>query len=167
MSEESNQTGAGCGLAAYALVLLGVCLAGVLGIVFSTLNLLSQEPEEISQLVHGSEVQVWRLQPMRDAGVLDLTEVPLAWHDESPMRDGTTVCALRPGEVVRVAEGTATRMGFGQISSVNITPGEPGRFQVIISGSPQEITCHFGATEGGDRFAQQLLQEHDRATQSD
>ncbi len=167
MSEESNQIGAGCGLAAYALVLLGVCLAGVLGIVFSTLNLLNQEPEEVSQLVHGSEVQVWRLQPMRDAGVLDLTEVPLAWHDESPMRDGTTVCALRPGEVVRVAEGTATQMGFGQISSVNITPGEPGYFQVIISGSPQDITCHFGATEGGDRFAQQLLQEHDRATQSD
>ena len=39
MSEESNHTGAGCGLAAYALVLLGVCLAGVLGVVFSTLNL--------------------------------------------------------------------------------------------------------------------------------
>ena len=131
MSDEESQYGAGCGLAAYALILLGVCLVGVLGIVFSTMNLLSQQPAEISQLVHGSEVQVWRLQPMREADVLSLTEVPLAWHDESPQRDGTTVCALRPGELVRVAGGSAERMGFDQITQVKLEAGEPGQFLVI------------------------------------
>ena len=104
---------------------------------------------------------------MRDAGVLELTEVPLAWHDESPRRDGTTVCALRPGELVRVQDGSATRLGFAQISEVSLAPGEPDRFLVIAKGKSTDITCHFGASEGGDRFATQLLKARDEAVQSD
>jgi hypothetical protein len=149
------------------MVLLGICLIGVLGIVFSTLNLLSSEPEEISGLVHGSEVQIWRLQPMREAGMLELTEVPLAWHDESPRRDGTTVCALRPTEVVRVEAGAGQRLRFDQLLDVELHLTPEGGITVVAVGPQTRIPCHFGPTEGGDRFATQLLQEQSRAAQSD
>jgi hypothetical protein len=149
------------------MVLLGVCLVGVLGIVFSTLNLLRSEPEEISGLVHGSEVQMWRLQPMREAGLLDLTEVPLAWHDESPRRDGTTICALRPTEVVRVEAGAGQRLRFDQLLDIELSPISDGGITVVAVGPQTRISCHFGPAEGGDRFATQLLQERSRAAQSD
>ena len=45
--------------------------------------------------------------------------------------------------------------------------GEPGQFLVIAVSESQSITCYFGQNEGGDRFANQLLQEKDRANQSD
>jgi hypothetical protein len=166
VGQEQKQTAAGCGLAAYALLLLGLCLVGVLGIVASTLNLLSQGPDEVSKLVHGSEVQVWRLQPMRDAGALELTEVPLAWHDESRMRDGSTVCALRSGELVRVEEGQAQQLRFDEIKEVQLQVASERELNVLVSGSQVQITCHFGPGEGGERLAQQLLQESDTA-QSD
>ena len=142
-------------------------MVGVLGIVFSTLNLLNSEPEEISGLVHGSEVQIWRLQPMRDAGLLELTEVPMAWHDESPRRDGTTICALRPAEVVRIEAGAGQQLRFDQLLDVELSTTPDGGITVVAVGPQARITCHFGPSEGGDRFATQLLQERDRAAQSD
>jgi hypothetical protein len=106
--------------------------------------------------VHGSEVQVWRLQPLRDAGLLELTEVPLAWHDESPRRDGTTVCALRSASVVRLHQGHAQQMDFSQISDIATAANADGRAVVTISGPGDPIGCIFGPTEGAGRFARQL-----------
>jgi hypothetical protein len=168
VSEESNQTGAGCGLAAYALILLGLCLVGVLGIVLSTMNLINQQPDEISRLVHGSEVPVWRLQPMREAGALELTEVPLAWHDESPYRDGTTVCALRPGTLVRVESGTATSLRFENIVELEVTRDDTtGRATITAVGPTHNVACHFMPKEGGDKFFQQLRTESDKVAGTD
>ncbi len=159
MSEQGSTTGAGCGLAAYAIVLLGICLIGLVGIVLSTVNLLSMEAESLSQLVHGSEVPVWRLQPMRDAGVLELTEVPLAWHDESPERDGSTVCALRASSVVRVHGGEAQELDFLEIQDVSAEVSQDTVATVTVTGGAAPLLCHFGPGEGAERFVRQLEQE--------
>ena len=99
--------------------------------------------------------------------MLELTEVPLAWHDESPRRDGTTVCALRPTEVVRVEAGAGQRLRFDQLLDVELHLTPEGGITVVAVGPQTRIPCHFGPTEGGDRFATQLLQEQSRAAQSD
>ena len=159
MSENESSTRAGCGLAAYALVLLGVCVIGVLGIVFSTLNILHTAPDSVSELVHGSEVQVWRLQPMRIAGALELTEVPLAWHDESPMRDGTTVCALRTVGVTRVEDGEAVLIAYDAIKDIEAIESAPTSVEIRITGAESTFGCHFGPREGADGFIRQLSAE--------
>jgi len=158
MSNEASDTGAGCGLAAYAMVLLGVCLVGVAGIILSSMALLTADPEGTSQLVHGSEISVWRLQPMRDAGVLDLTEVPKAWHDESPMRDGTEICALRAEGLVQVSQGTATQLSFARITPPTVTENQDGGVHVVATDGSASVTCRFGPKEGGISFFKQLDQ---------
>jgi hypothetical protein len=145
------------------MVLLGLCLVGVVGIILSSMALLNADPESTSQLVHGSEVGVWRLQPMRDAGVLELTEVPLAWHDESPMRDGTEICALRAGNLVQVSQGKATQLSFGRITPPTMTENQDGGIHVVATDGSASVTCRFGPKEGGSSFFKQLDQARKNA----
>jgi hypothetical protein len=168
VSEQDQESAAGCGLAAYAMLLLGICLIGVAGIVLSSINLLSMEPDAISRLVHGSEVPVWRLQPMRDAGLLELKEVPLAWHDESPARDGTSICALRQKSVVHLQASQGQELVFSKIESITTKADGQGAVLVAVNGASMSLSCQFGAGEGAESFVRQIEKERSKAAaQSD
>jgi len=140
-------------------------LTGIVGIVLSTHAMLSDEPESISHLVHGSQVQTWRLQPMRDAGLLALTEVPRAWHDESPRRDGTRACALT-ARGVAVLTDSARSVPFDAVTHIEATPRTPGGLTVDIHGPAGTATCAFAAGEGGERFVRQIQVERQGGDQS-
>ena len=160
MSEQDQESAAGCGLAAYAMLLLGICLIGVAGIVLSSINLLSMEPDAISRLVHGSEVPVWRL--------LELKEVPLAWHDESPARDGTSICALRQKSVVHLQASQGQELVFSKIESITTKADGQGAVLVAVNGASMSLSCQFGAGEGAESFVRQIEKERSKAAaQSD
>ncbi len=157
--ETPNQNHLGCGFGLYAMLLLIIFLVGVAGMVIGTIGLLNSEPEEARNLVHGSEVQVWRLQPMRDAGLLELTEVPAAWHDESPRFDGTTSCVLTLNGVGRVQNEDHWFAKWDQIVSVDTETTENERVNVVTQTQTDSFRCSFGPGEGADRFLRQIQAE--------
>ena len=154
----------GCGLGLYAMLLMFICLLGLIGMVGGTIGLLNSEPNEARSLVHGSEVQTWRLQPMRNAGLLELTEVPGAWHDESPMFDGTTSCVIRATSVGRLEDGIATEIPWEAIDETEVERTEQERMSITVRSTSASFTCHFGPDEGADRFLRQVESERKKAT---
>ena len=66
----------GCGLATYGGLLIVFMLVSLVGSFVSLIAILfvpgAQGP---SPLKTGAEVHVWQLQPMRDAGLLELTDL--------------------------------------------------------------------------------------------
>ena len=154
----------GCGLGMYALLLIFIGSLGIVGMIGGTIGLLNSEPEEARNLVHGSEVQVWRLQPMRNAGLLELTEVPAAWHDESPGFDGTTACVVRYESVGRLADDVATQLKWDAIVRTSVERSANDRMSITIHGESDSFTCHFGPDEGAERFLRQVEAERKKAT---
>ena len=92
----------GFGLASYGCLLLFFFLLGIAGMVSSTSSMLqatyTRPPFSLSP---GNQVEVWRTQPMRDANLLKLTEIPLWYHDEG--RSGTEACALSETALLRMS----------------------------------------------------------------
>ena len=153
----------GCGLGLYAMLLMFICGLGILGMIGGTIGLLNSEPEEARSLVHGSEVQTWRLQPMRNAGLLTLTEVPAAWHDESPRFDGTTSCVIRTRGVGRLEGGVATEFAWSEVVKTSVERTADDRMSITVHGQEAAFTCHFGPNEGADRFLRQVESEQQKA----
>ena len=160
--ETHRHDGPGCGIGLYAILLLVIFLVGLTGMIGGTIGLLNSEPDEARNLVHGSEVQVWRLQPMRDAGILELTEVPAAWHDESPRFDGTTSCVLTQSGVGRV-DGDQ-HWFFEWVDILEITAQADGeqRVRIDLKTATDSFGCGFGPNEGADRFLRQIEAERER-----
>ena len=148
----------------YAMLLMFICGLGIVGMVGGTIGLLNSEPEEARSLVHGSEVQTWRLQPMRNAGLLELTEVPAAWHDESPRFDGTTACVIRTRGVGRLEGGVATEFRWAAISKTSVERTADDRMSITVHSKEAAFTCHFGPNEGADRFLRQVESEQKKAS---
>jgi hypothetical protein len=135
---------------------------GLLGMVGATIGLLNSQPEEARNLVHGSEVQVWRLQPMRNVGLLELTEVPAAWHDESPGYDGTRACVIRSHSVGRIEDGQMSEIPWAEVSSTAVERTSDDTMSITVSGKDSAFTCHFGPNEGAERFLRQVDTERKR-----
>jgi hypothetical protein len=110
----------GCGLGAYVVLLAVICVLGMSGLAISSYSLLKYSQAPASPLVPGSQVPVNRLAPLRKAGVLGVTDVPPAWHDESLGRDGTTVCVLMPEDLVRLENETLTRIRYDELATVQL-----------------------------------------------
>ena len=157
--ETPNLNNVGCGFGLYAMLLFIIFLVGVAGMVIGTIGLLNSEPAEARNLVHGSEVQVWRLQPMRDAGLLELTEVPAAWHDESPGFDGTTACVLTTNGVGRVENGQHWFAAWSDITDVSAEQTDEDRINVVTQMGDDAFGCSFGLQEGAERFLRQIQAE--------
>ena len=149
----------GCGMGLYALVLMFICGLGLVGMFGATVALVNSEPEEARTLVHGSEVQTWRLQPMRDVGLLALTEVPAAWHDESPAFDGTRACVINRTGVGRVEDGVATHLRWSEVLDTDVVQASDVRVTITVRGADRSVPCHFGPYEGADRFVRMVQSE--------
>jgi hypothetical protein len=152
----------GCGAGLYALLLFGIGSLGLFGMIGATIGLLNSQPEEARSLVHGSEVQVWRLQPMRKLGLLELGEIPAAWHDESPGYDGTRACVIRSHSVGRVEDEQATEIPWTEVSATAVERTSEDVMSITVSGKDTTITCHFGPNEGAERFLRQVETERKR-----
>ena len=154
----------GCGMGLYAIVLLVICLIGLVGMGGAMIALINSEPTEARKLVHGSEVQTWRLQPMRDVGLLELTEVPNAWHDESPRFDGTTACVLNKTGIGRVEDGVKTHLRWDEVVDTSVEKISDYKMTITTVGLDRSVPCSFGPDEGADRFLRMV--ESEREAQS-
>ena len=160
--ETHRHEGPGCGIGLYAILLLIIFLVGLTGMIGGTIGLLNSEPDEARNLVHGSEVQVWRLQPLRDAGILGLTEVPAAWHDESSRINGTTSCVLTQAGVGRVEPNQHWFFNWADIIEIDAQPDGDQRVRIELKTATDSFGCAFGPNEGADRFLLQIEAERQR-----
>jgi len=163
--EEDHPSGnlLGCGLASYASILAFIFLVGVAGIVGSTWSLLNSPQNTYAGLTEGSEVRVWQLAPLRQAGVVDMLEVPAAWHDESARLDGTSACAIMDDRLVKVENQQGHTLYYSEMESIQGEETDNGGYTVTAIGSDTSIACHFRHNEGGPRLYRQLLTEQSKA----
>jgi hypothetical protein len=141
----------GCGLASYSCLLILLFLVGVTGIITSTLALYqSSFQREPFSLAPGNQVEVWRLQPMRDAKLLELTEIPEVYHDES--RNGVTACALNDVYLLRLDRGKGWKVPYTDIT--NVTSHRKGEVEVAVIhiNESETLSCIFAPGEGVGRF---------------
>ncbi len=157
----------GCGLATYGGLLIVFMFVSLIGSFVSLVAILfvpgAAGP---SRLMHGGEVSVWQLQPMRDVGLLGLTEAPLAWHDESLERDGSQACAFREESLIRVAEGTGTEIPFASVETLtHVGEEHDGGMVITTTGAGETIRCSFDQEEGGSRFLSMLEVESGKTSE--
>jgi hypothetical protein len=140
----------GCGLAAYAGILLFIGGAGAVGLTFSWYTLVTgSEALAPTRLSYGGVVDPAVLAPMRAAGLLGADEVADAFHAELP--DGSSACAIVNGKVVRLsAEGKQSVDLAGKP-----TIGGSGA-AVSIAGAEGTVVCPFREGEGGEAFLRML-----------
>lgn len=149
----------GCGLGVYALLLVALGTAGLVGMVFAIATLLQGEGSSPKDLLSGKAVPTWRLAPLVEAGVLPVGEIPLAWHDESLTASGSRACALIHDAVIRVEDGKGTRVPFAEVEGVSSEDMPDGAQVIRVDGKNADILCLFGEGEGGVRFMRQIQAE--------
>ena len=148
----------GCGLASYSCLLLAFFFLGIIGMLSSTLSILQTSFEEKPfAVVPGNQVKVWRLQPMRGANLLTLTEVPLQYHDES--QDGTKACALSKDALLRLDDGQGWRIPYKDIKDVRSVYEAQKHIAVVETISGETLPCFFRPTEGMERFTRYLMEK--------
>ena len=156
----------GCGLGAYALLLLAIGVVGVVGLVLSSMALLQGDGTSPTELMSGTDVETWRLAPLVKSGALQPGEIPSAWHDESVAGDGSRVCALAKDAVLRLEDGKGTRIPFTAITLAESTTTPDGATVIQVAAQNSVIRCLFGASDGGTRFLRQIQTEQARTTTS-
>ena len=113
----------GLGLAAYTGLLGCLCLVGIMGTLGGAVLLIQPSKRGSSPLVPGAQVAVWRLEPLRAAGMLDIRTTPLAFHDESMLLNGSAACAMLPDRIIRVEDEQGSQIRFADISEVTMLQG--------------------------------------------
>ncbi len=149
----------GCGLGIYALLLIALGTTGLVGLLVATASLLQGDGTSPMELVSGKAVPTWRLAPMMEAGVLPVGEIPLAWHDESALADGTRACALLGDAVIRVADKVGTKVLYTELKEVAMKNLPDGSQAILVQGATSELACLFREGEGGTRFLRQIEAE--------
>lgn len=158
----------GCGLAAYGGLLIAFCLLGVLvggaGMVGLTVGMLQGSERGPSPLRAGVATPVYLMKPLRATRLVGLTEIPLAFHDESDGMDGSVACALMADRLIGVRGEAGVVLPYANIAEVSAEGEEHQGMRVTAAGvdaagAPLSITCGFRAGEGGSRLLAQLEAE--------
>jgi hypothetical protein len=157
----------GCGLAAYTLLLLLLCIVGMAGMAGGFIGVLFQgEGKGPLPLQPGTQTAVWALAPMREAKVLRVDEIPLAFHSEA--RDASVACAMMDDRLIRVDEGVGSILLYAAITEITTEGTEDIGMTITSTGTaetgPVAIPCIFNNNEGGDKFERMLRAEHGKAT---
>ena len=158
----------GCGLAAYAGLLMVLCVVGMAGMAGGFIGVLFQDNKKGDlPLQPGTQTAVWALAPLRDAKLLRIDEIPLAYHAERS--DASVACALLADRLVRVEDGRPYTLPYTSIREVTAEGRESTGVTVTAHGTPLEggedtVTCIFQANEGGNKFDRQLRSEAKRAS---
>jgi len=153
-----NENTPGCGIASYGCLLLFIFLIGLFGIISSTLAMFQASfQRKPFSLVPGNQVEVWRLQPMRDAGLLELTEIPIAYHDES--RNGSSACALNNEAILRLDRGQGWRIPYTEINKVTSHRDNDLEVAVVHTKTGETLSCVFAPGEGAGRFTRAVKEK--------
>ena len=145
----------GCGLAGYSCLLLVFFIIGILGMISSTASMFqSSYTRPPFSLSPGNQVEVWRLQPMRDAKLLKLTEVPEWYHDEGSR--GEEACAMNDAALLRLDDGQGWRIPYNAMESVESFRSKDVMVAVITTIDGEQIHCLFLPGEGVERFVRVL-----------
>jgi hypothetical protein len=165
-SDEQVRALPGCGLAAYTLLLACLCVLGMAGMAGGFLGVLFQDnPKGPLPLQPGTQTAVWALAPMRAVKVLEVDDIPLAYHAEES--DASIACALLDDRLVRVEEEKGLQLLYAAIEDITTTGTEATTVVVTstgtVDGQAQEIVCTFQGYEGGEKFDRQLRSEQRRA----
>jgi len=156
--EHPSENLPGLGLASYGCLLGIFFFVGLFGLLSSSLSLFqSQFTREPFSFSPGDQVKVWRLQPMRDAKLLSLTEVPDWYHDESS--NGTQACAMSSNSLLRLENGVGWKIPYSDIASVSSERGERLKVAIITMKNDEQIFCFFEPGEGVERFTRVLDKE--------
>jgi len=162
-TERIDTRSPGCGLAAYAILLLVMCVAGLVGMGLASWNLVSSTGQHSPfELLSGTDVEASRLAPLRVAGLLGEGDLPTAFHDESPDMSGQTACAMTASAVLRVEPGVARRLSFDDMADIQAISGASGDvfLMTALDGVDEHsVACRFGPKEGGTRFLRQVQVE--------
>ncbi len=102
----------------------------------------------------GKMVSVWRLQPMRDAKVIDLTEIPLYYHDET--NNGSSACAITEDALLRVEKGKGWKIPFADITSVEKIRDKKVIVIQSSTKSGEQLPCFFYPSEGDVLFLNEI-----------
>jgi hypothetical protein len=139
----------GCGLAAYSFILLSGFGLGITGLVLWTwTTIAASQNAGFSMLTYGGSASPELLLPLNGSGLLLPNEVPDVFHAETP--DGTSVCAVASGEIIRLSPTEHIRF---PLSSIQEVKGEEGDVEIV---GPQTIHCYFYPDTGEDRFRRML-----------
>lgn len=138
----------GCGFAGYSCLLLGIFFIGLLGLVVSSISLLSEQYRKAPYyLTPGTKVEVWRLQPMRDVQLLDLTEIPTYYHDE--VGNGETACALTQTSLLRVEEASkGWKVPYTDIEKIEFIKKDGREAAMSYLANGDVVPCFFEIAEG-------------------
>ncbi len=156
----------GCGLAGYAFLLMFVCLLGMAGMAGGFIGVLFQKDNKGPlPLQPGTQTAVWALAPLRQAKLIEIDEIPLAYHAEKS--DASVACALLDDRLVRVDGDASYTLPFAAITAVIAEGTEAVGVTVTAQGTPIEggidaVVCTFQPMEGGERFDRQLSAEANR-----
>ncbi len=135
----------GCGLAAYAMLLLFVFCVGVAGLTLWTLSIMKAgDNVGFSQLTYGGNVSPDVLVPLHKAGLLKEGEIPDVYHMETP--DAQVVCAVANGDFIRLSPTEKLRFPLSEIREIQ------GDEEEVIVVAGQTVRCFFYPDTGGDRF---------------
>ncbi len=161
---QTDERAPGCGLAAYAFLLLGISVVGMVGMTLGTIGILYQATETNPRaLTSGTEAGAWRLQPLRDAGVLGPDEVPGAYHDESPDLMGSAACALTADRAIRVQDGEGRSLAYADMADIELMVLGSGEEVVLMTARPDtdatDLACRFGPDEGANQLMRQVQVE--------
>ena len=158
----------GCGLASYGALLIAFCLLGIIagggGMIGLTIGMLQGSDRGPSPLRAGVATPVYLMGPLRATRLVALTEVPLAFHDESDDMDGTLACAMMADRLIFVQGEAGVVLPYANLAAVT-AEGEEHRGMKVTAqgtnaaGAPLSITCGFRAGEGGSRMLAQLESE--------
>lgn len=165
-SDEQVRGLPGCGLAAYTALLAVLCLLGMAGMAGGFIGVLFQDNVKGPlPLQPGTQTAVWALAPMRAAKVLQVDEIPLAYHAEES--DATVACAMLNDRLIRVDGEKGTTLPYANIDEITTT-GTDATVVVVtstgsVAGQTVEIPCTFQSNEGGEKFDRQLRSEQMRA----
>lgn len=148
----------GCGLAGYSCLLLIFFCIGILGMISTTASMLqtsyTRPPFSLSP---GNQVEVWRLQPMRDAKLLKLTEIPEWYHDEGSQ--GEEACAMNNDALLRLENEQAWKIPYTAMDSIESFRSGEVMVAVITTIDKEQIHCLFLPGEGVERFVRVLKEK--------
>jgi hypothetical protein len=141
----------GCGLAAFAMLLMCIFCVGVTGLSVGYFGLLSSgDALSPMKLAYGGLVDARLLRPMRSAGLLRADEIPDAFHAET--LDGTRACAVSGGKLLRVEDGVVSQLPLADVDRVD----RDGDDVIATAADGRRLACPFGADQGGERFARMI-----------
>ena len=168
VSDENVSGLPGCGLAAYAVLLLTISTVGLTALSVATYSLtqgmLADVARGPSPLVPGVQTPVRLLSPMRKARGVSVDEVPVAFHDESEDIDGTVACAMMKDRLVKVTGETAVTLAYRDIVAVELVGNDAEGGEVRARTSTGLATaCVFRRGEGVERMERQLRAEAEMA----